>query len=168
MKTSVLKAKIDAFNKADSKLTERLHNILVTILEHSKEHVDCSMLAYLLNNMDSARRKGAIVKWAREFAPITVIKDAENKGQVKAKFTKKSKNWTDETWNIEKAKTVKYSELNKVDTELEQVLLGIEGLKGRLQGFIKRSDKILEDETKVNTAEVIEMKAYLDKLKQVA
>lgn len=119
------------------KMNEYIHETAVMIIEHAKEHGDCSTAQGLVMAMPASMRREMLILWFTKFTPI-VVKNAE---EWASKMHKpESKLFVE--WDIDEAKAKPFYELAKENPEAAP--LDFEGLLKLVTGLANRIQKKAE------------------------
>lgn len=74
---AMMQARFKKITTDYGKINQYVHETAMLILNHAKEHGDCSTAQGLVNAMPRSARKLALVSWFSKFSPI-VVKDDDN------------------------------------------------------------------------------------------
>lgn len=83
--SSKLSALINSIAKSSAKLDATIHQALVSLLVHIRDHGDTTLLTRLFASVPKGSRLKSYFDWCEQFAPLKVKRDKENFGQVTVK-----------------------------------------------------------------------------------
>lgn len=94
-----------------AKLNMLIHTTGIMVLEHAKEHRDCTRALALVKAMPASMRRTMLVLWFETYSPIRIREANDKVGILK----EAAKGYTD--WNIEGAKEMPFFELANQNPE---------------------------------------------------
>lgn len=136
MSLKKIDANIKTVTTNAAKLNTLIHETGVMVLEHAKEHGDCTRALSLVKAMPASMRRTMLVLWFETYSPIRVKFTADKVGILKAD----AKNFTD--WDIEGAKATPFFELAEQNPEKSY---DFEALVKMVQGLAKQIEKKVEE-----------------------
>lgn len=143
-----------------AKINQYVHETAVLILEHSKEHGDCSTAQGLVNAMPQSARKLALINWFSTYSPIVVKDDDKWQSKMHKEGTKLFC-----PFDIEAAKANPwFSIADQMGAEKPPV--DLKGMIAWLEAQAKSWEK-KADEGKVDAAEVLTAKALAAQLRSI-
>ncbi len=80
-----LSALVNRIASVSNKLDARIHQALVSLLVHIREHGDTTMLTKLFASLPKGSRLASYFTWCETFAPLKVNRTKDAFGQVKVK-----------------------------------------------------------------------------------
>lgn len=83
MSLKVIDRNIKSVATNASKLNLLIHNTGILILEHAKEHGDCTRALSLVKAMPASMRKTMLVLWFSTYSPIRVMEKNDKVGMLK-------------------------------------------------------------------------------------
>lgn len=83
MSLKVIDKNIKSVATNASKLNLLIHNTGILILEHAKEHGDCTRALSLVKAMPASMRKTMLVLWFSTYSPIRVMEKNDKVGMLK-------------------------------------------------------------------------------------
>lgn len=83
--SSKLSALVNVIAKSSAKLDATIHQALVSILVHIRDHGDTTLLTKLFSVLPKGSRLKSYFDWCERFAPLKVKRDKESFGQVTIK-----------------------------------------------------------------------------------
>lgn len=145
-------------------LNALIHETAMAILNHAKEHGDCTRAQHLLMAMPRSHRRSILVKWFGKYSPI-VIKDSDN--HVAKMHPKDSKNYV--PFDIEGASSEPFFDMADANPErtydFAALVKMVEGLGKRIHKLVEEGKVPAED---IPSAEAIAVKVEGLRLVRVA
>lgn len=129
--------RIASIARNSTALNDQIHGTAVMILEHAKEHGDCTRALALVKAMPASMRRTMLVLWFNTFSPIRVVEKNDKVGMLKAD----AKGFTD--WDVEGAKAKPFYELAKNKPEADD--LTTEGVNKAIASLIARLTKRIDE-----------------------
>lgn len=83
--TSKLHALVTAIAKSSAKLDAVIHQALVSLLVHIRDHGDTTLLERLFSSVPKGSRIASYFAWCEKFAPVKVKRTKDEFGQVTVK-----------------------------------------------------------------------------------
>ena len=96
-----LSALVNSIAKSSRKLDAVIHQVLVSLLVHIRDHGDTTLLTKLFASLPKGSRLASFFAWCEKFAPVKVNRTKDSFGQVRVK-----KDRDDEDFNILEAMAV--------------------------------------------------------------
>jgi hypothetical protein len=153
MTLAAIKKNIKSITTTATKLNNLIHDTGVLVLEHAKEHGDCSTAKDLLNAMPASMRRTMLQLWFETYSPVRFqMKDglAVKVGMLKPN----AKGFSD--FNIESARETPFFTLAEQNPEGK--VLDFDAILNMVKGLSKRIDKQVE-EGKVKPEDVASARA---------
>lgn len=83
--SSKLSALVNSIAKSSAKLDAHIHQALVSLLAHIREHGDTTLLTKLFASVPKGSRLASYFAWCEKYAPLKVNRTKDAFGQVKVK-----------------------------------------------------------------------------------
>lgn len=80
-----LSALVNSIAKSSTKLDATIHQALVSLLVHIRDHGDTTLLTRLFASVPKGSRLASYFAWCEKFAPVKVNRTKDAFGQVKVK-----------------------------------------------------------------------------------
>lgn len=119
-----------------AKLNMLIHETGVMVLEHAKEHGDCTRALALVKAMPASMRRTMLVLWFETYSPIRIREANDKVGILK----EAAKGYTD--WDIEGAKETPFFELANQNPEKSY---SFEDLVKMVERLSKQIEKKIEE-----------------------
>lgn len=137
-----------------AKLNLLIHNTAVLIVEHAKEHGDCTRALTLVKAMPASMRRTMLVLWFNTYTPIRVQEKNDKVGILKDN----AKGFT--PWDIEGGKETPFFDLAEQNPEKTYDFAALVKMVERIG---KQIDKKIED-GKVPAEDIESAKAIRDRV----
>jgi len=153
MSLKIIQKNIKTIVTTGNKLNMLIHTTAVLVLEHAKEHGDCSTAKDLLNAMPASMRRTMLKLWFESYSPIRFqMKDGV---AIKVGMLKEAaKGFT--PFNVDDARETPFFTLAEQNPEGK--VLDFDQIMNLVKGLAKRIDKQIEED-KVKPEDVASARA---------
>lgn len=128
------------------KLNDLIHETAVLILEHAKEHGDCSRAQVLVMALPASMRRTMLIAWFSEFSPIVTKNSNDWNAQMHKEQTALGKdNPLFRPFNIEAAKELPFWKMAEAQREQDREPLTFSDIVKMVERLGKQIEKRIED-----------------------